>query len=186
MIFKHLLHLRESELKFPVAGDLVTDGVIKERKAALTSSELVREKKKLFCMAFGIKLFGLMAFFNFIILPTILHVKSFSLSEGMLWFVCWALPLGIMVYLSEVLEKNNTVLCDLNKEADHLEPLPPHHCKSMLELCLATSEGKAYREAVLAQNRQFVLAEKMMLERWNSGVAAREECAKLYAVGGEA
>ena len=73
-------------------------------------------------------------------------------------------------------------LSALNEELAGFAPLEQVDCEVMLAACKATPEGRAYRESVVAAGRQFVVAEKKLLEDWAEGARSRAKCAELYTL----
>lgn len=71
----------------------------------------------------------------------------------------------------------------LNGERDDLEPVDDYDCADLLSACRATPEGEAYRQKVLDEHRQFVVAEQTMIEGWARGAGRRAACAALYGTG---
>jgi Zn-dependent membrane protease YugP len=60
--------------------------------------------------------------------------------------------------------------------------VPDEACSALLAACLATAEGQAYRQAVLAEGRKFVNAEWMTLDYWARGAEQRATCKQLYDI----
>lgn len=88
--------------------------------------------------------------------------------------------LGVVIYSAWVLGISDKLLGSFQKEAEQLAKLEPAYFPRMLELCLASPEGAAYRAAVLEQGREFTYAEYHMLRIWSAEVDAREVRAALY------
>jgi hypothetical protein len=63
-----------------------------------------------------------------------------------------------------------------------LQPLPRNGCGPVLAACEATEEGKAYREAVLAQGREFTRGEAYMLLNQAEAHQHALNCKAVYGI----
>lgn len=55
-------------------------------------------------------------------------------------------------------------------------------CDRMYQACEQSAEGRAYRQAVIAQGRRFVNAELQMMVAWNTEQQQAAACKRLYDI----
>lgn len=67
------------------------------------------------------------------------------------------------------------------RECVKLRGIPDNLCGDLYSVCEKTSEGRAYRLAVLAQGREFIDHEYQALKKWAKECAEKEAAARLYA-----
>ena len=75
------------------------------------------------------------------------------------------------------------LLLSLTHKADcYADVAGNERCAELYQACEQTPEGRAYRQAVLAQGRKFVNAELVMLKEWNIHRMASSACKTLYGI----
>lgn len=75
------------------------------------------------------------------------------------------------------------LLLSLTHKADcYADVEGEERCAELYLACEQTPEGRAYRQAVLAQGRKFINAELVMLKEWNIHQLASKACKTLYGI----
>lgn len=110
-------------------------------------------------------------------LPNAVTAPRFSGADG-------AVVALVLLFLYAILGRLYT-RCRAGHEAwnaarEELEALPRERCAELLQACVAAPECEAYRQKVLAEGREFVVAEYLLLTRWAAGADARHACTALY------
>jgi hypothetical protein len=98
---------------------------------------------------------------------------------GALWFL---ILVGHPLWSFLVIACSFTVGTLCLSEQDALSDVPDTRCAALLQACLATEEGRVYRQAVLEQGRNFVIAELAVIELWAQGAETRAQCKQLYDI----
>lgn len=175
MRLANLKRLLADKLEFFLEGEVHSEELLKQRRmelsAGLAKSTILAN---ILCVAI------IFAVISSIILMLSGVVEAADGNWG--WF-----GLGLLVGVPGVLamfyiSANETLEEKLSAELDGLAALPQSECETMLYACLATPEGMAFRNKVVAAGRQFVQAECAMVVEWANGLRQRQKCAELYAI----
>lgn len=175
----HLKQLVAAKVEFRLEGEVPSEELINARRLALQTRGVE---------AYVVRTVENSVYIGFlaVALSVIAGLLSFLMTQN-----CNLLGYGLVgvLTLCAIAAAVNPYVSRLDVLKEELEGLVPLHqedCEEMLVACYATPEGAAYRERVVAANRQFVMAEKNLLEDWASTAHVRAKCAQLYAIPGAA
>lgn len=176
---KKLERLVAEKVEFRLEGEVVSEETIDARKLVI---EDLSTMSSVLNFLGGVCLFALCCSLMIVMMAMLRYLLAGN-PAAIAGSIAICVPLTVCYFMfHRYLER----LAALEAEIAGFAPLEQVDCEVMLAACKATPEGRAYRERVVAMGRQFVEAEKKLLEDWAEGARSRAKCAELYSLESKA
>jgi hypothetical protein len=128
--------------------------------------------------------------------PTAEQIQAEARQESrnyrLLWLACvlsflggalyagFGSPLGVMLLMLTAF--TGLTVSTINPLQGYEDIDANSDCDKMYRACEQSPEGRAYRQAVIAQGRRFVNAELRMMDEWNKEQQLAGACKRLYDI----